>query len=477
MFGEAKVPDVEAMQRDLSAADASLVGNDALLAAVFSASNDCIKVLDLDGRLIFMSEGGKRVMEVDDFNELKGCPWPSMWSDVDSDSAREAVALARAGGNARFIGVASTAKGNRRYWDVSVTPIRDRNGTPTQLLSISRDITDVTERQSALSESEAKFRAIADTMPQMVWSTRPDGHHDYYNARWYEFTGVPLGSTDGEGWNEIFHADDRETAWARWRHSLSTGEPYEIEYRLRHHSGEYRWTLGRALPIRDEQGRITRWFGTCTDIHAAKRSAEHAALMSHELSHRIKNIFAIVQGLIGLSARRFPEARTFARDLESRVAALGRAHDFARPHSDASKPVIGETTLQALLREILKPYLTEKEDRFIFKGDEVVIDDRSATPLALIFHEFATNAAKYGAFSRPGGQVVIETGCKEGTCTIRWIERNGPALSGAPEKMGFGTRLSTVSIEDHLGGQIKRNWAREGLDVEMTCPEANLRRS
>jgi diguanylate cyclase (GGDEF)-like protein/PAS domain S-box-containing protein len=115
--------------------------------------------------------------------------------------------------------------------------------------------------------SERKFRTIAEAMPQMVWSTRPDGYHDYYNQRWYEFTGVPYGSSDGEEWNGMFHPDDQDRAWANWRHSLATGELYEIEYRLRHHSGEYRWTLGRALPVRNDKGEIERWFGTCTDIH------------------------------------------------------------------------------------------------------------------------------------------------------------------------------------------------------------------
>ena len=118
-------------------------------------------------------------------------------------------------------------------------------------------------------------------MPQMVWSTQPDGIHDYYNARWYEFTGVPAGSTDGEGWNGMFHPEDQARAWERWRHSLATGEPYEIEYRLRRADGEYRWTLGRALPVRDEQGRIERWFGTCTDIEEQKQT-EDALRISEE---------------------------------------------------------------------------------------------------------------------------------------------------------------------------------------------------
>jgi len=120
------------------------------------------------------------------------------------------------------------------------------------------------------SRSADRFRRILDHIPHMVWSTRPDGYHDYYSRLWYGFTGVEEGSTDGEAWSEMFHPDDREPAWGLWRHSLDTGDPYQIEYRLRHHSGEYRWVLGRAWPERDPEGRIVRWYGTCTDIHDKK---------------------------------------------------------------------------------------------------------------------------------------------------------------------------------------------------------------
>jgi PAS domain S-box-containing protein len=125
-----------------------------------------------------------------------------------------------------------------------------------------------------IAAGQITFRQFADAMPQMIWSTLPDGSHDYYNAQWYEFTGVPAGSTDGDAWNGMFHPDDRERAWDVWRHSLATGAPYEIEYRLRHHTGQYRWTLGRALPVRDVEGQIIRWVGTCTDIHEPKQTAE-----------------------------------------------------------------------------------------------------------------------------------------------------------------------------------------------------------
>ena len=123
------------------------------------------------------------------------------------------------------------------------------------------------QREREVRESEAKLHAIANSVDQMIWSTRPDGYHDYFNDRWYEFTGVPRGSTDGEAWNGMFHPEDRERAWEIWRHSLQTGEPYEIEYRLRAADGAYRWVLGRAIAVRDCAGRIIRWYGSCTDIH------------------------------------------------------------------------------------------------------------------------------------------------------------------------------------------------------------------
>lgn len=128
---------------------------------------------------------------------------------------------------------------------------------------------------AAQAAPDSSFRALADSVDQMIWSTRPDGFHDYFNSRWYEFTGVPAGSTDGAGWNGIFHEDDQERAWDVWRSSLASGEPYHIEYRLRHRSGDYRWVLGRAQPVRAPSGEIIRWYGTCTDVHDLK-VAEHA---------------------------------------------------------------------------------------------------------------------------------------------------------------------------------------------------------
>ncbi len=143
------------------------------------------------------------------------------------------------------------------------------------------DITERRENERIVFESEARLRFMADSMPQLVWITRPDGYHEYYNQRWYDYTGTEPGSTDGEGWNDLFHPEDQARAWKLWRKSLSTGNPYEIEYRLYHApTDSYRWVIGRAMPFRDENGIIQKWYGTCTDIDDQKRSADQQEFLA-----------------------------------------------------------------------------------------------------------------------------------------------------------------------------------------------------
>jgi two-component sensor histidine kinase len=149
----------ETMNAELHAADPSLVRNDDLLAALLSGSGDCIKILGLDGSLQFMSEGGKRVMEVDDFDALKGCPWPDLWQNEGNESARNAVASARNGTSAQFFGAARTVKGNLKFWDVRVMPVWGQHGKPTHLLSIS---TDITETRLAKDTAAKLYRDAQD---------------------------------------------------------------------------------------------------------------------------------------------------------------------------------------------------------------------------------------------------------------------------------------------------------------------------
>src|SRR5918995_1377113 len=220
-------------------------------------------------------------------------------------------------------------------------------------------------QQAKLAESERRFRAIADTMPQIVWSNRPDGFHDYFNRRWY---------------------------------------------------------------------------GTCTDIDDLKRSEESRELLTRELSHRIKNIFAVVSGLAASSARGHPEAASFAQDFRERVNALAQAHEYVRPHSPEDGPTLAGETVQGLMRVLLAPYLQKGSERISIAGDDAPVGPTSATALALVLHEQATNAVKYGSLSNEAGRVSLTGSKANDSYVLTWQERGGPPMSGPPERKGFGTQ-------------------------------------
>lgn len=171
----------------------------------------------------------------------------------------------------------------RWIWVKSVVQ-QNAAGQSSRMLGMVGDITRQRQAESDLRESEQRFRQIADTMPQIVWVTRPNGYHEYYNRRWYDYIGCTPEDCLGNGWSAPLHPEDQRRAIDRWSHSLRTGEPYEIEYRLRAHTGEYRWFLGRALPVKNDTGQITRWFGTCTDIEDFKRAEAERNQLAADLS-------------------------------------------------------------------------------------------------------------------------------------------------------------------------------------------------
>jgi PAS domain S-box-containing protein len=297
----------------------------------------------------------------------------------------------------------------------------------------------------ALRESEARFRQLADAVPQIVWVALPNGYHEYYNRRWYEFIGVPPGASDGEEWNVVFHPDDRERALATWRRSLVTGEPYEIEYRLRNHSGEYRWVLGRALPIRNDAGEIVKWYGTCTDIHDQKAAAEileqtvaerTAALAEStrnlKRSNRELDQFAYAASHDMQEPLR--KIRVFANRLQEKHAAV--LNDDARMHID--KIVSSAERMSGMINDLLEfARLSEKAGsarretadlgevvRGVLGDFELLIQQKGAlveigelpaieaVPLQMtqLFYNLLSNALK---FTRTGEPPRVSVRCRQ----------------------------------------------------------------
>ncbi len=185
------------------------------LRSVLASSADCIKVLDLDARLVFMSEGGQRVMEVSDFNAIRGCPWPDFWSGQGNAEARAAVDAARAGGIGRFQGVADTMAGTRRDWDVQVTPILDADGRPERLLSVSRDVTAVRSAERALREAQGLNAAVLQSSRDCIVILDLEGNTRFVSPGGIEAMEVAdVDAIIGLSWPRVWKGEDNAAAWS-----------------------------------------------------------------------------------------------------------------------------------------------------------------------------------------------------------------------------------------------------------------------
>lgn len=327
-----------------------------------------------------------------------------------------------------------------------------------------------------LSNNEHSFTLLADAMPQLVWSTDAGGMADYFNRAWTEYIGEPLEASYGAGWLEFLHPEDRQLTDEVWKRAVETSSAYDTEYRLRKSEGEYRWFLARGLPVTDAAGAITRWIGTCTQIHDQKETERQLGLLSRELNHRINNIFAVIGGLVSLTFRDAREGKELARNLQDRIVALGRAHGYVRAHgAEGLGSSSSSTSLKGMLDVVLAPYSVNQDERIRIEGPDIAIDDRSATPLALFFHELATNATKYGALSVAEGRVVIEIESAD-TVSLTWRETDGPTVTPAAEE-GFGARLVEMSIGGQLGGNVRYDWARDGVTIKAEIPPRMMTRS
>ncbi|AKH43087.1 PAS domain S-box-containing protein [Altererythrobacter atlanticus] len=317
------------------------------------------------------------------------------------------------------------------------------------------------ESRREAKKNERQLRALADSLPDIAWSANSDGKVDYFNRRWHEFTGIAADRSREER-RDVIHPDDFAESHALWLEAVAKGSSFEKEYRLRRADGEWRWMLVRAEPVPGEDGRPQRWFGTMTDIDDAHKLSESRELLARELSHRIKNIFAVISGLITLLSRKRPEHREFGEELSSTIRALGRAHDYVRPAGGDRRD-----SLHGMLGDLFGPYKSADGQRVRVKGDDSPVAARSATPLALVFHELATNSAKYGALSTDDGHVDLSIESQDDKLLLRWEEKGGPPPQGEPSGEGFGSRLVEMSVTGQLGGSWKRSFEPQGLVVEL----------
>jgi PAS domain S-box-containing protein len=232
-------------------------------------------------------------------------------------------------------------------------------------------------------------------------------------------------------------------------------------------------------PLVNAEGKIIGASKIARDITERKRASEAQEMLTREMSHRVKNAFAVVNGIVGLSALSSSTPDAMARQIRECLTALSRAHDLTRP--GLLEPVSmsrQSTTFKALVRTIFAPYLdagkSTGRDRLIIKGPDVPIAEKSLTGLALLLHELATNAVKYGSLSSPKGCVGIKTSTANGEFLMTWKEEDGPRLGGPPNEEGFGSLLVRRIVTGQFGGRLSYDWRPEGLVVCLSGPMERL---
>lgn len=325
-----------------------------------------------------------------------------------------------------------------------------------------------------LSNSEARFRQLADAMPQMVWSASSDGKTDYFNRRWYEFTGLCEGTQDDDKWPTILHPDDAERSVAAWHAALASGDAYENEYRCQdRRTGEYRWHLVRALPARDSAGRIIRWFGTLTDIHelkqaqaaleeSSRRKDEFLAMLGHELRNPLAaatNAVSLLD-LTDLDAQDAQQAREIAqRQLQNMTRLIDDLLDVARVtrgkvtlHREAVDLTELVRRVSAAIRPLIDSHRQSVElalpaERLRVEGDP--------TRLEQILNNLLNNATKY---TEPGGRIRLA------------LERRGADAEIRVSDDGLGMGPDTLARAFDLFAQAERSLDRSqgGLGIGLT---------
>lgn len=185
--------------------------------------------------------------------------------------------------------IKNRAKDGSYYWvETTIVPFLNAEGKPYQYVAIRSDITERKQAEEALHKSEERYRFLANTMPQIVWTARPDGGLDYYNQPWYDYTGMTFEQTKDWGWKMVLHPDDLPLCVDRWTNAFQTGNSYEIEYRFKRAVDEtYRWHLGRGLPMRNQNGEVVQWVGTYTDIDDQKQAQAEIWRLNAHLEQRV----------------------------------------------------------------------------------------------------------------------------------------------------------------------------------------------
>ena len=347
------------------------------------------------------------------------------------------------------------------------TVIRDDGGKAVRMIGAMLDLSERHEAQAALAESEATLRSVLEQMPIGVAIAEvPSGRLVHFNRACAKILGREVRSGPIEDYG-IFHAikeDGTPFAIAEYplsRAVVSGTTTIDEEIRYRRGDGEIVTLEVSASPIETAQGRSLA-VTTFTDISARKRGERHQQLLIDELSHRAKNLLAIIQSVAQQSFKEDRPREELVRAFEGRLGALAAAHGILTQQKWESAPI---------RRIICDTIVAVKADdhRLDLQGPELMASPKTGVSLAMAVHELTTNAVKYGSFSNDGGTVHVCWEARGGRLHLRWTERGGPRVE-APSRRGFGSRMIERGLAAELGGTVRIDFQPDGIVCTVDAP-------
>lgn len=414
------------------------------LKAVFNQQFQFMAILAPDGVLIDANDTCFRVTGVRREEALGRPFWEASWWSQSpglqkwwQDRIREVLATGNpANGHAAF----SLADGSLREGEVVVTALKDTAGKVTRILVEGRDDTERRQQESALRVSEQRWRTLAEALPNLVWTSSPDGQCDWMSTQWRKFTGIPEEELLGLRWLEtVVHPEDRARTLTSWRAACEDRGDFDVELRIPQHDGEYHWFKTRGAPIRDETGKIIYWFGTCTDIEDSKRleaalrdadrkKDDFLAVLAHELRNPLAPLCNGLQ-LMRLAAND-PAAITRTQDMMERqlghmVRLIDDLLDISRITRNKMKLRKSRVLLEDVITnavETARPLIDAAEHQFALSlPPEPVLLNADLTRLAQVFGNLLSNSAKYTA---RGGHIWLKANVHDGHVIIS-VHDNG----------------------------------------------------
>ncbi len=330
----------------------------------------------------------------------------------------------------------------------------------------------VAEQRIAPIWREEHLRLAVEAACVSLWSWHVDDDRFAMDERAFDLWGLPW--ADEVSFEELsihIHPADRDRVRAAFSATRSVAGSYEIDFRIIF-DDEVRWISARGQGA--DAGIIDRvMFGIFLDVTGRKQAEEGSELLAGEMSHRVKNLLAIATGLTELTGRSAQSVEAMTGVLTQRLTALGRAHDLVRP-------LPGEQGKAALLGDLFSVLLAPYDETAAFSGRVRVavarmgVGERTATALAMVIHELATNSVKYGALSCPSGFLDVSSKTDGDHICLIWAETGGPAISEQPVLKGYGSKLIARSVSGQLGGELVYDWQESGLVVTVRMHQDRL---